>query len=45
MTSRAVAEHFPGRADLAWPDDLIRDADGRVVAARGLASLGVGIGA
>lgn len=45
VTSRVVAEHFPDRNDLVWPDDLIRDADGRVVAARGLASLGIGIGA
>lgn len=45
VTSRVVAEHFPDRNDLVWPDDLIRDADGRVVAARGLARLGIGIGA
>lgn len=45
VTSRVVAEHFPERDDLAWPNDLIRDADGRVVAARGLARLGIGIGA
>ena len=45
VTSRVVAEHFPERDDLVWPDDLIRDADGRVVAARGLARLGIGIGA
>lgn len=40
VTSRVVAEHFPERADLVWPDDLIRDADGRVVAARRLARRG-----
>ena len=40
MTSRVVAEHFPERADLVWPDDLIRDADGQVVAARRLARRG-----
>ena len=34
VTSRVVAEHFPERTDLVWPDDLIRDADGQVVAAR-----------
>ena len=36
VTSRVVAEHFPERTDLVWPDDLIRDADGQVVAARGV---------
>ena len=40
VTSRVVAEHFPERADLVWPDDLIRDADGQVVAARRLAKRG-----
>ena len=40
VTSRVVAEHFPERADLVWPDDLIRDADGQVVAARRLARRG-----
>ena len=40
MTSRVVAEHFPERTDLVWPDDLIRDADGQVVAARRLARRG-----
>ncbi|ALD00769.1 hypothetical protein AM609_11475 [Actinomyces sp. oral taxon 414] len=40
VTSRVVAEHFPERTDLVWPDDLIRDADGQVVAARRLAKRG-----
>ena len=40
VTSRVVAEHFPERTDLVWPDDLIRDADGQVVAARRLARRG-----
>ena len=40
MPGRVVAEHFPERADLVWPDDLIRDADGQVVAARRLARRG-----
>ena len=40
VTSRVVAEHFPERADLVWPDDLSRDADGQVVAARRLARRG-----
>ncbi|WP_235925197.1 hypothetical protein [Actinomyces marmotae] len=37
VTSRVVAEHYPDRTDLVWPDDLVRDADGQVVAARRLA--------
>ncbi|WP_244963354.1 hypothetical protein [Actinomyces trachealis] len=37
VTSRVVAEHHPDRTDLVWPDDLVRDADGQVVAARRLA--------
>lgn len=37
ITSRIVAEHCPDRDDLVWPDDLLRDDDGRVVAARRLA--------
>ena len=40
ITSRTLAEHFAERADLVWPDDLVRDAQGRVVAARRLASHG-----
>ena len=40
VTSRVVAEHFPERTDLVWPDDLVRDADGQVVAARRLAKRG-----
>lgn len=40
ITSRVVAEHHPQRADLVWPDDLVRDADGQVLAARRLACLG-----
>ncbi|QHO92344.1 hypothetical protein CWT12_11270 [Actinomyces sp. 432] len=39
VTSRVVAEHFPQRTDLVWPDDLIRDADGQVVGARRLGCL------
>lgn len=39
LTSRVVAEHFPHRTDLVWPDDLVRDAEGRVIAARRLARL------
>lgn len=39
LTSRVVAEHFPHRTDLVWPDDLVRDAEGRVIAARRLACL------
>ncbi|SDN85896.1 hypothetical protein SAMN05216355_11913 [Actinomyces ruminicola] len=39
VTSRVVAEHFPERSDLVWPDDLIRDADGQVVGARRLGCL------
>ena len=38
ITSRTLAEHFAERADLVWPDDLVRDAQGRVIAARRLAS-------
>ena len=37
-TSRTRAEHVAERADLVWPDDLVRDAQGRVIAARRLAS-------
>jgi len=37
ITSRTLAEHFAERADLVWPDDLVRDAQGRVIAARRLA--------
>ncbi|QPL06691.1 hypothetical protein ID810_10340 [Actinomyces respiraculi] len=37
VTSRVVAEHHPNRTDLVWPDDLVRDAAGQVVAARRLA--------
>lgn len=37
ITSRVVAEHCPDRDDLVWPDDLLRDDDGQVVAARRLA--------
>lgn len=37
ITSRVVAEYCPDRDDLVWPDDLLRDDDGRVVAARRLA--------
>ena len=40
ITSRTLAEHFAERADLVWPDDLVRDAQGRVIAARRLASRG-----
>jgi len=40
ITSRTLAEHFAERADLVWPDDLVRDAQGRVIAARRLASHG-----
>ena len=43
ITSRTVAEHFPERTDLVWPDDLVRDAEGRVVAARRLACLEGGL--
>ena len=39
LTSRVVAEHFPHRTDLVWPDDLVRDTEGRVIAARRLACL------
>lgn len=39
LTSRVVAEHHPERDDLVWPDDLIRDEAGRVIAARRLACL------
>ena len=39
ITSRAVAEHFPDRTDLVWPDGLVRDAEGAVVAARRLGCL------
>lgn len=39
VTSRVVAEHHPGRADLVWPDDLVRDGSGTVTGARRLASL------
>lgn len=38
ITSRTLAEHFAERTDLVWPDDLVRDAQGRVIAARRLAS-------
>lgn len=34
ITSRVVAEHFPERADLVWPDGLVRDERGEVVADR-----------
>ena len=37
--TRAVAEHFPDRTDLVWPDGLVRDAEGAVVAARRLGCL------
>ena len=37
ITSRTLAEHFAERTDLVWPDDLVRDAQGRVIAARRLA--------
>lgn len=40
ITSRTLAEHFAEWADLVWPDDLVRDAQGRVIAARRLASHG-----
>lgn len=40
ITSRTLAEHFAERADLVWPDDLVRDAQGSVIAARRLASHG-----
>lgn len=39
VTSRVVAEHHPERDDLVWPDDLIRDGAGRVIAARRLGCL------
>ena len=42
ITSRTLAKHFAERADLVWPDDLVRDAQGRVIAARRLASHGGG---
>lgn len=42
ITSRKLAEHFAERTDLVWPDDLVRDAQGRVIAARRLASHGEG---
>jgi hypothetical protein len=38
IVARLVAEQFPERKDLVFPDDLIR-VDGRVVAARRLASI------
>ena len=38
-TSPAGAEHFPDRTDLVWPDGLVRDAEGAVVAARRLGCL------
>ncbi len=39
VTSRVVAEHAPERTDLVWPNDLVRDSQGRPVGARGLAAL------
>lgn len=39
VTSRVVAEHFPCRTDLVWPDGLVRDVAGTVVAASCLARL------
>lgn len=38
ITSRTLAEHFAERTDLVWPDDLVRDAQGHVIAARCLAT-------
>ncbi len=39
ITSRVVAEHFPERKDLVWPDGLVRDEHGEVAAARRFACL------
>lgn len=36
IVARGVAEALPERADLAFPDDLVRDDDGRVLACRAL---------
>lgn len=40
VTSRVVAQRYPERADLVWPDDLVRDDAGQVVGARRLACAG-----
>lgn len=39
VTSRALAEEVPERADLVWPEKQVRDDDGRVIAAQGLGRL------
>lgn len=36
IVSRVVAEALPGRSDLCFPTDLVRDADGHVVGCRSL---------
>lgn len=36
IVARVVVEALPGRPDLVFPDDLVRDADGRVIACRAL---------
>ena len=36
IVARAVVEALPDRSDLVFPDDLVRDAAGRVVGCRSL---------
>ncbi len=39
IVSRMVAQAYPERTDLYWPDGLLRDEDGQVVGARRLATM------
>lgn len=39
LVSRVVAEAHPGRLDLLIPDEAVRDADGRIIGCRALASV------
>lgn len=39
IVSRVVAEALPNRDDLLFPDDLVRDKEGRVIGAKGLSRI------